>query len=297
MKLKIPNEETEGVIQAMELLKAVNLGKSVNLGEKVGIIGGGNAAIDAARVAVRNKNCKKVTILYRRTRKEMPAFEEEIDSAIEEGIEIHFLVTPTQVITQNEKVIAVECIRMKLGDLDTSGRRRPIPIEGSEFKIKLDTLIPAIGERPDISFLTKRDNITVSEWDTIVVDKETLLTNRDGVFAGGDVVTGPYTVVDAIAAGKTAAESIEKYLEGKSIKKEYKLTRPSIYVKPMELSEEEIEKAKRPKMPVLSVSIRKKNFKEVELGFTKDMAMKEAKRCLRCEWETKEGKEALGREK
>jgi NADH-quinone oxidoreductase subunit F len=227
----------------------------------------------------------------------MPAFEEEIDSAIEEGIEIHFLVTPTQVITQNEKVIAVECIRMKLGDLDTSGRRRPIPIEGSEFKIKLDTLIPAIGERPDISFLTKRDNITVSEWDTIVVDKETLLTNRDGVFAGGDVVTGPYTVVDAIAAGKTAAESIEKYLEGKSIKKEYKLTRPSIYVKPMELSEEEIEKAKRPKMPVLSVSIRKKNFKEVELGFTKDMAMKEAKRCLRCEWETKEGKEALGREK
>jgi NADH-quinone oxidoreductase subunit F len=297
MKLKIPNEEAEGVIQAMELLKAVNLGKNVNLGEKVGIIGGGNAAIDAARVAIRNKNCKKVTILYRRTRKEMPAFEEEIDSAIEEGIKIQFLVTPTQVITQNEKVIGVECIRMKLGDLDASGRRRPIPIEGSEFKIKLDTLIPAIGERPDISFLTNSDNIKVSEWDTIVVDEETLLTDREGVFAGGDVVTGPYTVVDAIAAGKTAAESIEKYLEGKSIKKEYKLTRPSIYVKPVELSEEEIEKAKRPKMPVLSVSTRKKNFKEVELGFTEDIAIKEARRCLRCEWETKEGKKALGREK
>jgi NADH-quinone oxidoreductase subunit F len=297
MKLKIPNEETEGVIQAMELLKAVNLGKNVNLGEKVGIIGGGNAAIDAARVAVRDKNSKKVTILYRRTRKEMPAFEEEVDSAIEEGVEIQFLVTPTQVITQNEKVIGVECIRMKLGDLDASGRRRPIPIEGSEFKIKLDTLIPAIGEKPDISFLTKRDNINVSEWETIVVDEETLLTDREGVFAGGDVVTGPYTVVDAIAAGKVAAESIEKYLEEKSLKKEYKLTRPSIYVKPMEISEEEIEKAKRPKMPVLSVSARKKNFNEVELGFTKDIAMKEAKRCLRCEWETKEGKEALGREK
>lgn len=293
LKLKIPGEETKGVIQAMDLLKEVNLEKEVTLGEKVGIIGGGNAAIDAARVAVRNKNCEKITLLYRRTRKEMPAFEEEIDSAIDEGIEIQFLVAPTKVLTENEKVVGVECLRMKLGDIDASGRRRPIPIEGSEFTIKLDTLIPAIGERPDISFLTDKDNLDISKWDTIVVDEETLLTNQKGVFAGGDVVKGPSTVVEAIAAGKTAAESIEKYLEGKSLVREYKLNRPSLYVEPIELTEEEIEGAKRSEMPKLSVNERKKNFKEVELGLTENMAIKEAKRCLRCELETENGKEAL----
>jgi len=267
------------------------------LGEKVGIIGGGNAAIDAARVAVRNKNCKKVTVLYRRTRKEMPAFEEEIDSAIEEGIDIQFLVAPIKVITKDKKVTGVECIRMKLGDIDASGRRRPIPIDGSEVTMKLDTLIPAIGERPDISFLTDKDNLNISKWDTIVADKENLLTNREGVFAGGDVVTGPKTVVDAIAAGKTAAESIEKCLEGKGLKKEYKLSRPSVYVEPVELTEEEIEKAKRPKMPKLTIGSRKKNFKEVELGLAEETAIKEARRCLRCELETEDGKKAMVSEK
>jgi len=297
MNLNIPGEDTEGVLQAMELLKAVNLGKKVKLGEKIGIIGGGNAAIDAARVAIRNKNCKKVTILYRRTRKEMPAFEEEIDSAIEEGIEIQFLVAPIKVLTKNGKVIGVECIRMKLGDIDASGRRRPIPIEGSEFTMELDTFIPAIGEKPDISFLTDKDNLNISKWDTIVVDEEILLSNRKGVFAGGDVVKGPSTVVEAIAAGKTAAESIEKYLEGKSLAREYKLNRPSLYVEPIELTEEEIEGAKRSKMPKLSVKERQKNFKEVELGLTEEMAIKEARRCLRCELETKDGKRAIGRQK
>jgi len=297
MKMKIPDEDAEGVIQAMKLLKTVNLGKEVELGERVGIIGGGNAAIDAARVAIRNKNTKKVSILYRRTRKEMPAFEEEIDSAIEEGVEIQFLVVPIKVLTQNGKVVGVECIRMKLGDIDASGRRSPIPIKGTEFKIELDTLIPAIGERPDISFLTDIDDLDISKWETIVADEETLLTNRDGVFAGGDAVTGPRTVVEAIAAGKTAAESIENYIEGKSLAREYNLTRPSLYIEPVELTEEEIEKAKRPKMPKLSLKTRKKNFKEVELGLTEEMAIKEARRCLRCELETEDGKKAIGREK
>lgn len=295
MKLKIPNEDAEGVIQAMELLKAVNLGKEVQLGRKVGIIGGGNAAIDAARVAVRNTNCDKVTILYRRTRKEMPAFEEEIGSAIKEGIDIQFLVTPIKVLTKNGKVTGVECIRMRLGDVDASGRRRPIPIEGSEFRVELNTLIPAIGERPDVSFLRKQDKIEVSEWDTLIVNNETLMTSREGVFAGGDVVTGPYTVVDAMSAGKVAAKSIEKYLERKSPVREYRLSRPSIYVEAVELGEEEIMKAKRPKMPTLSISARKKNFKEVDLGFTKEMAIKEARRCLRCELETEDGKKEMGR--
>ena len=295
MKLNIPNEDSKDVIQAIELLKEVNLGNEVELGERVGIIGGGNAAVDAARVAIRNKNCKSVTILYRRTRKEMPAFEEEIESAIEEGIGIKFLTAPARVLTQNGKVIGVECIQMKLGDLDASGRRRPIPIEGSEFSIELNTLIPAIGERPDTSFVSDKDNLSISKWNTILVNKETLLTDRMGVFAGGDVVTGPRTVVEAISTGKTAAESIEKYLEGKSLTKEYKLTRPSLYVEPVELTEEEIEEAKRPELSKLSVKQRQKNFKEVELTLTEEMAVKEARRCLRCELETEEGKKAIGR--
>jgi len=183
---------------------------------------------------------------------------------------------------------------MKLGDIDASGRRRPIPMEGSEFSIELDTLIPAIGERPDISFLTNKDNLNISKWDTIVADDKTLLTDREGVFAGGDVVTGPRTVVEAIAAGKIAAVSIEKYLSGKSLVKEHKLNRPSLYVEPIALTEEEIEKAKRPKVPTLSIKARKKNFKEVELGLSEEMAIKEAKRCLRCELETEDGKKAIG---
>ncbi|TEU06571.1 MAG: FAD-binding protein [Candidatus Aminicenantes bacterium] len=297
MKLNIPGEDANGVIHALDLLKTVNLGKKAELGENVGIVGGGNAAIDAARVAIRSKNCKKVTVLYRRTRKEMPAFEEEIDHATEEGIDIQFLVTPIKILTEKGKVIGVECIRMKLGNLDESGRRRPIPIKGSEFTLELDTLIPAIGERPDISFLTDKDNLKTSKWDTIDVDDETLLTDREGVFAGGDVVTGPRTVVEAIAAGKLAAESIEKYLSGKSLAREYKLSRPSSYVEPVELTEEEIEKAERPKMPKLPPRARKKNFKEVELGLSEEKAIKEARRCLRCELKTKDGKKAIGREK
>jgi len=297
MKLNISGENAEGVIQAMDLLKSVNLGNDVKLGERIGIIGGGNAAIDAARVSIRNKKCKKVTILYRRTRKEMPAFEEEIDSALEEGVDIQFLVAPIKVLTHSGKVVGVECIRMKLGDIDSSGRRRPIPIEGSGFEVELDTLIPAIGERPDVSFLGDKSQLKISKWGTIEADDESLLTSQEGVFSGGDVVTGPKTVVEAIAAGKEAAESIDKYLAGKSMDKEYKLNRPSIYVEPVELTEEEIEKATRPKMPKLRVQARQKNFKEVELGITKEMAIKEARRCLRCELETEEGKKAIGWEK
>jgi NADH-quinone oxidoreductase subunit F len=297
MKMRIPGEEAEGVIQALDLLKDVNLGEEIKLGKRVGIIGGGNAAIDAARVAVRNENIEQVSILYRRTRKEMPAYEEEIETAIEEGIEIQYLVLPVKVLTHKGKVVGVKCVRMELGEEDESGRRRPIPIEGSEFSVKLDTLILAIGERPDVSFITEYDKLEVSKWETVIADKENLSTNREGIFVGGDIFTGPNTVVEAIAAGKKAADSIEKYLEKKNLKQEYELTRPSIYVEPIELTEQEIEEASRPEMPRLSVKERQKNFKEVNLGFSAETAIKEAKRCLRCELETEDGKKALGRSK
>jgi NADH-quinone oxidoreductase subunit F len=296
LRLKIADEDAEGVIPGMKLLTQTNLKKDVVLGKKVGIIGGGNAAIDAARVAIRNRNTTKVTILYRRTRKEMPAYEEEIESSIEEGIEIHFLVAPIKVLTDNGRVKGIECIKMELGKMDESGRRRPVPIEGSEFIVELDTLIPAIGERPDIAYIEEKDKLRTTKWDTIVVNEVFFSTEHEVVYAGGDVVTGPNTVIKAIAAGKTAAESIDKYLQGKSLEKEYKLSRPSQFIKPVELTEEEVECAHRLEMPQLSVKDRHKNFMEVATGFTQEMAVKEARRCLRCELETEDGKKAMGQE-
>jgi NADH-quinone oxidoreductase subunit F len=294
LRLGIEGEKSEGVIQGTELLKAVNLGEPVKLGKRVAVVGGGNAAIDAARVAIRDKSCKSVTILYRRTRQEMPAFKEEIEAAIEEGVDIQFLVAPIAVLAENGQARGVRCLRMRLGDLDASGRPRPVPIEGSEFAIELDTLIPAIGERADSAVFTAQDGLNISKWGTVEVGAN-LWTGREGVFAGGDAVTGPGTVVEAMAAGKTAAEMIEKYLEGKALDKDYELTRPSIYIEPVELLEEEVARAKRVKVPRLPRSARRKNFREVELGLSEAAAVTEARRCLRCELETEDGKNALGR--
>jgi NADH-quinone oxidoreductase subunit F len=291
MKLDITGEDSEGVIKGTQLLKDFNLNKEIKLGARIGIIGGGNVAIDAARSAIRKPNTDSVTIFYRRTRKEMPAYAEEIEAALEEGINIQFLCAPTKVLAENGKVIGIECIRMRLGKKDTSGRRRPLPIEDSEFIVKLDTLIPAIGERPDTGFLGNSLNTT--KWGTIVADKETLCTDRPGVFAGGDVLTGPGTVVKAISAGKIAANSIDKYLQGKNLTREYTMSRPSQYLDPVKLTEEEIETATRPQMPQLPVEQRNNNFKEVMLGYTKEMAVSEARRCLRCELETEDGKKAV----
>ncbi len=295
IKMKIPGEEAHGVIQALELLKAVNLGRKVDLGKRVGVIGGGNAAIDAARVAIRKEQCKNVTIFYRRTRHEMPAYEEEVQSALEEGIQIRFLVAPAKVRTEKGRVKGLECLRMELGEVDESGRRTPIPIPGSEFVVELDTLIPAIGEKPDLSFLTEKDDLSVSKWGTIVVDSRTGATNKKGVFAGGDAVTGPSTVVEAMAAGKRAAESIERFIEGRDLEREARLVRPSIYVEPVVLGAEELAEAAQPEMPKLTLAKRKKNFLEVDLGLSQELAVKEARRCLRCELQTKDGQAAIRR--
>jgi NADH-quinone oxidoreductase subunit F len=294
LKLGIPDEDVDGVIPSMQFLKSKNLGRKAGIGKRVpvpvriGIIGGGNSAVDAARIAIRQKECEEVTIIYRRTRAEMPAFKEEIEGAIKEGIGFHFLASPTKIITKDEKLTGVECIRMELGDIDKSGRRLPVPVKGSEFTIDMDAMVVAIGEQPDASFLGK--HIEISKQNRIVVDTETLATNREGIFAGGDAVTGSNTVVDAIATGKLACESIDKFLKGESLKRQYEVTRPSTYIEPVELTDEEIAQAKRPEMPKLSLKQRVNNFKEIELGFTEEMAVKEARRCLRCDLETKEGK-------
>ncbi len=296
MRLGIPGEDLKGITESLKFLKAVNTGEKFELGEYVGVVGGGNSAIDAARAAVRNKKIKKVTILYRRTKKEMPAFEDEVDAAMQEGIEIQFLVAPVKILSEDGRLSGVECTRMKLGDKDASGRRRPVPIEGSEFRLKFDTLILAIGEKPDISYLKSSDGVSTVKGEMIESHPETFQTSRAGVFAGGDAATGPATVVNAIAAGKIAAGTIEQYIQGQSVAREFKLSRPSIYVEPVEIGEAELRKAKREKMPHLAVSKRRRNFKEVELGFSEDQAIREARRCLRCELETADGKKAIGRE-
>ncbi len=223
----------------------------------------------------------------------MPAFEEEVEAVFEEGIELLFLSAPSKIITENGKVTGVECLKMELGGMDESGRRRPVPVEGSEFVIELDTLIVAIGEEADCDFLDGEHNIELTKWNTIKVDTETFATSREGVFAGGDAVTGPNTVIEAMSAGKIAAEMIDKYIRGEPLERKYELTRPSMYVPPVELTEEELEEAERPVIPCLPVNERKNNFLEVDFNLTEEMAVKEARRCLRCDLETEDGKQAL----
>jgi len=297
LEMGVPGEEAEGVLQALEYLKDHHLGIPVSLGARVAVIGGGNSAVDAARVAFRDKRVKEATILYRRTRREMPAYPEEIEAGLEEGIKIEFLTAPVRIRTQDGKVVGVECIRMKLGEKDASGRARPVPIPGSEFQVPADTLILAISERAYTPYLKESDGLTLSpEWGTIIVDPASMTTTRPGVFAGGDVVSGPSSVVEAMAAGKAAARSIEAYLEGRPFVRVNEVTRPACYVEPVKLTEEEAQNTKRAKMPHLPRSKRRSGHDEIELGFTRELALKEARRCLRCELETRDAKKALGRE-
>jgi pyruvate/2-oxoglutarate dehydrogenase complex dihydrolipoamide dehydrogenase (E3) component len=220
----------------------------------------------------------------------MPAFEEETEASMEENVKMHFLTAPKEIIVTNGKMSGLKCLKMRLGDIDESGRRRPEPIEDSEFIIELDTLIIATGEQPDVSFLDKDTGFILSKWNTIKVDPETFTTNVEGVFAGGDVATGPKTVIEAMGAGKVVSRLIDRYLQGQPIKREYRLTRPSTYVEPVELTEEEVMEAKRPSMACMSVPDRVCSFSEVELGLTEEEAVREARRCLRCDLETEEGK-------
>jgi len=212
-KLGIPGEDADGVVQGVDLLRDLNLGRKVKVGKSVAIIGGGNVAMDAARSALRLE-AKKVLILYRRSRQEMPASEEEIEAAEAEGIDIQYLVAPAEILTSNGKVTGIRCTRMELGEPDASGRRRPVPIKGSEFDTELDMIIPAIGQTTDLSFLGEGSDIETTGRGTLHVNSETLATTRAGVFAGGDAVTGPAIAIEAIAAGQRAATAIEKYLSG-----------------------------------------------------------------------------------
>ena len=207
-RLNIPGERLQGVFHGVEFLRDIHLGKSLKIGKKTAVIGGGNVAIDAARSAIR-LGAESVRVYYRRSRKEMPAILEEVDEAIREGVRIQFLSSPVKIIGKGEKAAALECIRMRLGEPDERGRRKPVPIEGSTYRVASDTIIAAVGQRVDRKPLK---GLEANRDGTVRVDPKTGETSMKGLFAGGDVVTGPGWAIDAIAAGKKAAESISQYL-------------------------------------------------------------------------------------
>ena len=283
MPLGIGGETAEGLMQGVTYLKRLNLDEPVPEGKKVLVIGGGNVAVDVARSAVR-KGANEVTILYRRTRREMPAYESEIEEALEEGINITYLSSPVEILVRNDKVIGLKCIKMELGEPDASGRRRPIPVEGSEYDIEADLVFPAIGQVPETSSLEEIKGLEFNErGGTIKVDPETFATSLEGVFAGGDAVLGPATVIEAISNGKKAALYIDAFIRGTE-----KPSRPPVPVRRMrvpmlEIPEEKMERLKQPEMPLLAINKRKATFEQVELGLTEEVGRDEAQRCLRCD--------------
>lgn len=278
IKMGVKGEDSPGVRDCVGFLRDVSLGKKVKVGGRVAVIGGGNAALDSARTALR-LGAKEVTIVYRRTAAEMPASPEEVKEALAEGIHIDYLVAPSRIISRDGKV-DLENIRMKLGEIDASGRRQPEPIEGSEFTTSYDTIIAAIGQRPEIP---GQFNLPLGRGNTIEVNPDTLATSRDGVFAGGDVVSGPASVIEAIAAGRQVAISIDKYLGGKG-EIEETLAPPEGELAPLEEAKEQW----RLPMPTVPVEQRLSNFAQVELNYDDKMAIEEAKRCLRCDLEERE---------
>ncbi len=276
-KLGIPNEDAKGVIPGVELLRDINLGKDVKTKGKVVVVGGGDVAIDAARSALR-QGADDVTILYRRTRVEMPARAEEIEGAEEEGIKIEYLVAPLEVVTKGNEVAALKCTKMELGEPDASGRRRPMPIEGSEFDMPVDIIIPAIGQSPQTSPFAK-SGIELTKKGTVKVDEITLQTSKDGVFAGGDCQTGPWIAVGAVAEGARAAESIARLIEGKDLKEGR--TAPDKTPAELDFIPWGEERQARENATVLSVD-KRAGYTEIELALTEEQAVKEAGRCLDC---------------
>lgn len=288
-RINVDGEELEGVLPGTDFLRAAAMGKPTKVGRKVAVIGGGNTAIDAARTALR-LGVEEVTIVYRRSRAEMPASDWEIEEAEEEEVRLHFLAAPARIIGQDGKVSGLACIEMALGEPDESGRRRPEPIPGSEFTLPVDTVIAAIGQTPDVSFIEAEEatpdggSIGIAKGNVIVANPDTLQTDMRGVFAGGDAVTGPARAVDAMAQGRKAAVSIDRYLRGVVLEDG---------IKPFNWSKgrlDEIDKAEfadverqpRREMPRLRPQERRDNFEEMELGYTEEMAKTEAQRCLSC---------------
>ncbi|MBI2872646.1 MAG: FAD-dependent oxidoreductase [Chloroflexi bacterium] len=280
-KLNIPGEDIPGVMDCLGFLSDVNLGQPVPVGKRVAVVGGGNVAVDGARTALR-MGAQEVTIVYRRTRAEMPAYSFEVHAAEEEGVKLHFLAAPRSVEAADGH-LRLHLIKMELGEPDASGRRRPVPVPGSDFSMDVDTVLAAIGQAPDH---TEAWGVELNKDGTLKVDPTTMLTSREGVFAGGDVVTGPLNFTEAIAAGRRAASAIDRYLGGSGDTSEV--------LAPLEGDEMEFSQALHPvgveplHMKELDPGTRSSSFDEVDLGYTEDEAVHEARRCIRCDlWRLK----------
>lgn len=279
-RLGAEGEELSGVVSGLDFLRMVAAGERLKVGPRVGVVGGGNTAVDAARTALR-LGASEVVILYRRSRKEMPAHPEEVAAAEAEGVRLKVLVAPKRVIPVGNRVGALECLEMRLGEPDSSGRRRPEPIPGSEFVIPLDTIITAIGQVPD---LTGLDGLDRTRWETLQVREPEMETNLSGVFAAGDLVSGAATVVEACAGGRRAALAIDQYLRYGRVLRRRKAFDSSkgglSELDPIEF--EGVERRAREEVRVLDPKNRVEGFDEVELGFSSEAAQREAQRCLEC---------------
>ncbi|MCL6610706.1 MAG: FAD-dependent oxidoreductase [Peptococcaceae bacterium] len=278
--LNVEGENLSGVIHGVEFLRKVALGDKVEIGKKVAVIGGGNTAMDCARTALR-LGAESVHIVYRRTENEITALPEEIHEAKEEGVVFTMLTSPKAFHGENGRVTRMECLKNELGEPDSGGRRRPVPVAGSEFFIDVDTVILAVGQQPDTASLDG-SGLDLGRGNVISVDAETLATPIPGVFAGGDAVTGPKTVIEAIAAGKTAAESIDRYLQGRDLKENRKFGVPGEEIAPFRFEREKIAQLSAPPVSLAGPAERSASFVEVSAGYTAEQAVQEAERCLNC---------------
>ncbi len=275
--LGLEGETLAGVVPGLEYLRNANLGKPVFLGKRVAVIGGGNVAMDVVRTA-RRMGSEEAFVVYRRSRDEMPANPEEIEECEEEGIPVRTLLQPVRILGEDGRVTALEVIRMELGEPDAGGRRKPIPIPGSEFTIPVDAVVPAIGQETDWACLTPECACTLTNWGAMQVDPLTLQTSDPDIFAGGDAVTGPATVVEAIAAGKEAARSIDRFLQGLNLRegreKEWKAVE--------DVPQDAYDASPRVRIPRIEPEKRRGNFREVQQTLTEEAIVREARRCLNC---------------
>ena len=286
MRVKGEEKGYTGFIPGVQYLKDINEGRDPYPdGKRVVVIGGGNVAIDCVRCSFRIGK-EDVNLVYRRTRNEMPADEVEIVDAEEEEVLFHFLTTPVRIVQENGVVTGLECIRMELGEPDRSGRRRPVPVEGSEFVFDCDTVVPAIGQRTDMSLLEGVDGVETTAWGTIVVDEVTKQTSHGKIFSAGDCETGPGALITACAGGKRAAESIDCLINEKPIEPNRNERFDMLFEKvPLFDKDEDMPMLggqERKELVMLSPETRKHTFAEVEQGFPNKDAIAEARRCLRC---------------
>ena len=280
MALEISGEDLKGVVHGITYMKDINLGKQKNVPSRVAVVGGGFTAIDCARSSLR-LGAKEVFIIYRRTLKEMPAGELEVSLAEEEAIKILYLTTPIKISgDKKSKVTALECIKNRLGEPDASGRRRPEPIPGSEFTLPVDMVIAAIGQAPDAGFMAGKSGVKFAKWGNVKVDDKSFMTSRKGVFAGGDFITGPRNAIEVIGDGRKAARAIDKYLSGGKERKYDYFFKDKDPVR----NDPGYEKIPRQKQEAVPMGARWDIDKEVELGFSKENASKEADRCLLCHY-------------